>query len=187
MSVRRFDTRAIMTCAAIGVATGLLLIPFNVLSVALTAAFPLLVSLIYGLWAVPALMGLAMMRRPGAGVLASTVAGLVGMPLSTYGWMMLITMFLWGLFIEIPFMITRYRIWGTPMFLITSAFIGALSGGLLIVSLGGEQMSAATMAGAMALATVSTPVFGYLSLLGVRALARAGVGGARRQVAGGSS
>ncbi|MGI5286455.1 ECF transporter S component [Nonomuraea polychroma] len=187
MSGRRFDTRTIMTCAAIGVATGLLLIPFNLLSVALTAAFPLLVTLIYGLWAVPALMGLAMLRRPGTGILTSTVAGLVGMPLSTYGWMMVVTMFLWGLIIEIPFAVTRYRVWSTPMFLVTSAIIGAMSGALLIVSLGGEQMSTATMVGAIVLATVSTPGFGYLSLLGVRALARAGVGGARRQVAGGSS
>lgn len=182
MSRRRFSTRTIMICAAIGVATGILLAPANVLSTALTVSFPLLVTPLYGLWAAPTLLALAVLRRPGVGILASTVCGLINVPVTPYGWTMVVQMLVWGALIEIPFLITRYRIWSMWIFQVAAALIGLISGFLLFFYAGGEQLAAPARVLAVALSVVGAMVVGALTVLVAKALARAGVGAARATV-----
>lgn len=118
-AVRRrssFPTTLLLTCAALGVAGGLLLAPANWLSTALlTLGMPALSVAITGLWILPAVIALRLLRRPLVGLLVGVIAGLVIVPFSGYGFMSVVTNASWALFAELPFLVVLWRFWKTWM------------------------------------------------------------------------
>lgn len=118
-SVRRrpaAPTTLLLTCAALGVAGGLLLAPANWLStVLLTLGMPALSVAITGLWILPAVIALRLLRRPLVGLLVGIIAGLVIVPFSGYGFMSVVTNASWALFAELPFLVVLWRFWKTWM------------------------------------------------------------------------
>ncbi|SIT72317.1 ECF transporter S component [Microbacterium sp. RU33B] len=61
-------TRYLLSCAAIGAAGAVLLIPANNLAIALGTALPFLYAAMVGVWLLPSALAMALIRRPGAGV-----------------------------------------------------------------------------------------------------------------------
>ena len=118
-------TRLLLTCAALGVAGGLLLAPANWLStVLLTLGMPALSVAITGLWILPAVIALRLLRRPLVGLLVGIIAGLVIVPFSGYGFMSVVTNASWALFAELPFLVVLWRHWKTWMHYAGAALLG---------------------------------------------------------------
>ncbi|MGO1507414.1 MAG: ECF transporter S component [Microbacteriaceae bacterium] len=118
-------TTLLLTCAALGVAGGLLLAPANWLStVLLTLGMPALSVAITGLWILPAVIALRLLRRPLVGLLVGVIAGLVIVPFSGYGFMSVITNASWALFAELPFLVVLWKRWKTWMHYAGAAALG---------------------------------------------------------------
>ena len=109
----RVTTAFLLTCAAIGVAGGALLVVANWMSTALFAAVPAVSVAIAGLWLLPAVIALRLLQRPGAGLLVGLISGLVIVPFSGYGFSSVATNLWWAFFAELPFLIVLYRFWKT--------------------------------------------------------------------------
>ncbi len=179
---RRYSTRLIMTAAAIGAAVGLVILPLQYLILAVEGSLPVLAAISYGIWGMSALIPLALLRRMGVGVIGGVVAGLVS-SLSPYGLFMVLEMFVWGIFMELPFLITRYRLFGWKMFTVAGAAVGIVSCGLSTLELNFGAMTPAVVVGVLAVQIASFIVFSLLSWLIARALRRAGIGAGRREAA----
>ncbi|WP_223171978.1 ECF transporter S component [Microbacterium sp. NIBRBAC000506063] len=121
---RRFPTALLLICAAIGVAGGLLLAPANWLSTGLLATVPLFSVAIAGLWILPAVIALRLLRRPLVGILVGVISGLVIVPFSGYGFMSVVTNASWALFAELPFLVVLWRFWRTWMHYAGAALLG---------------------------------------------------------------
>lgn len=110
---RRFPTAYLLTCAALGVAGGLLLAPANWVSTVLFAAVPFVSVGIAGLWLLPSVIALRLLRRPFAGLLVGALAGLVIVPFSGYGFTSILTNLWWAFFAEAAFLVVLWRFWRT--------------------------------------------------------------------------
>ena len=110
----RSPTTLLLVCAALGVAGGALLAPANWLSTVLLAIGqpPLAVSIV-GLWILPSVIALRLLRRPLVGILVGVISGLVIVPFSGYGFMSVVTNVSWALFAELPFLVVLWRHWRT--------------------------------------------------------------------------
>ena len=65
----RATTAYLLTCAAIGVATGLLIIPATAFSTATYATLPPVSALVAGAWVIGFVVAMRLIERPGAAVL----------------------------------------------------------------------------------------------------------------------
>jgi energy-coupling factor transport system permease protein len=100
----RVSTAYLLTCAAIGVAGGILLWGATGLSTLLFATVPFISVALAGLWLLPAVVALRLIQRPMAGLLVGLLSGLVVFPY-------LFTNLWWAFFAELPFLIVLYRFW----------------------------------------------------------------------------
>ncbi|GAA3659661.1 ECF transporter S component [Microbacterium marinilacus] len=107
----RVSTAYLLTCAALGVAGGLLLAPANWVSTALFATVPFASVAIAGLWILPAVIALRLLQRPMAGLLTGVIAGLVIAPFSGYGFYSVLTNAWWSFFPEALFLVVLWRFW----------------------------------------------------------------------------
>ncbi|UYO96720.1 ECF transporter S component [Microbacterium sp. M28] len=121
---RRFPTALLLTCAALGVAGGLLLAPANWLSTLLSGPAPFASMALSGLWILPSVIALRLLQRPFVGLLVGLIAGLVLVPFSGYGFSAVLTNVMWALPAELPFLLVLYRYWGTWMHYIGALIIG---------------------------------------------------------------
>lgn len=123
---RRFPTALLLTCAALGVAGGVLLAPANWLStLLLTLGQPPIAVAIVGLWILPSVVALRLLRRPLVGLLVGVIAGLVIVPFSGYGFMSVVTNASWALFAELPFIVVLWRFWHTWQHYAGALLLGA--------------------------------------------------------------
>lgn len=107
----RISTAYLLTCAAIGVAGGILLAFGWWISLALFAAAPFASVGIAGIWVLPAVIALRLLQRPFAGLLVGLISGLVLAPFYTIS--AVATTLFWSFFPELPFMAGMYRRWNT--------------------------------------------------------------------------
>ncbi|PCE13435.1 hypothetical protein AUC47_08550 [Microbacterium sp. SZ1] len=110
---RRVPTAVLLTCAALGVAGGILLAPANWVSTLLFAGLPFVSVALAGLWLLPSVIALRLLRRPFIGLLVGLLAGLVVVPFSGYGFSSVATNLWWAAFTELPFLFVLWRHWGT--------------------------------------------------------------------------
>ncbi|MFC0681137.1 ECF transporter S component [Lysobacter korlensis] len=108
--------RAIAVVLGIGILGGLLLIPVNTYAATVARGIPLLYAPVVGAWLLPVLTSMLTVRRPGAGLAAALVAGLVNVPTTSYGIRALVTMAMVGVFLELAIAITLYRRWDRWIF-----------------------------------------------------------------------
>lgn len=102
----RVATSFLLTCAAIGVAGGLLLWAAGWISSVLFVTVPFASVAVAGLWLLPATVALRLLERPFAGILVGVISGLVVFPwFGAAIW--------WALFAEIPFLLAIYKSWRT--------------------------------------------------------------------------
>ena len=109
--MKNWSTTYLLTCAAIGVAGGFVLVGANWFSTALFGALPFVSVALAGLWLLPAVIALRLLERPLAGLLVGLISGLVIVPFSGYGFGSVATSLWWAFFAELPFLIVLYRFW----------------------------------------------------------------------------
>ncbi|WP_203711055.1 ECF transporter S component [Asanoa siamensis] len=118
-------TRFLMACAAIGAATGVLLIPTNFAAFSVSASVPLAYAPMVGLWIIGPVVALAVLRRPGSAVLTTFIAGVISIP-TPAGPSAVVTCLMVGTAIELGFLVTRYRVWAPWLFHLTAAVFTVL-------------------------------------------------------------
>lgn len=124
----RVTTAYLLTCAAIGVATGLLTIPATAFSTAIYATVPPVAALTGGVWIVGFVIALRLIERPGAAVLTGLISGLVAAPLSATGPAIIVTNLMFAAFVELPFLVTLWRVWSRWLYYIGAVLITVLYG-----------------------------------------------------------
>jgi energy-coupling factor transport system substrate-specific component len=122
----RWSTRDLLVVAAIAVAMLLVIVPVTYLTTAVQTTAPVAVMWTFGVWLLPAFMALALTHRAGAGVVAMLIAGLVQAPVVPFGWAAVAFMLMLAVPVELTFAITRYRRWGTTLFVVGGAVTGVL-------------------------------------------------------------
>src|SRR3954447_9001756 len=97
----RWRTVDIVVTAVLGVAFGVVFWAWNLLWVGTGAAFtafPPAQAVMYGVWLIPAVLALLIVRKPGAGLFAELMAALVSALLgSSWGWSVVLYGLLEGL------------------------------------------------------------------------------------------
>lgn len=122
----RVTTAYLLTCAAIGVAGGIMLWGAGWASSVLTPIAPIAAMTLSGLWLLPATIALRLLQRPLAGILTGVLSGLVVFPfLGAAVW--------WAFFAELGFLLVLYRWWS-----IWQHFAGALVVGIVYPILSAE-------------------------------------------------
>lgn len=160
----KWRTLDIVTVAVLAVVSGVVFWAWGLIWNAtgpLFAAFPPAQALMYGVWLVPGVLGMLIVRRPGAALatafLAAAVSWLLG---GTWGLSMLWYGILQGLLPELVFAVGGYRRFGRIVSLLAGAAAGAVPGildpifyysewasGWKLVYLAGCMLSAAVIAG----------------------------------------
>jgi len=175
----RFPTAILLTCAALGVAGAVLLAPMNWAATILTGPLPFLGMALAGLWLLPSVIALRLLRRPLVGLLVGLIAGLVLVPFSGYGFGSVATNLWWAAFTELPFLFVLWRFWGTWMH-----YVGAVVVALVYPVLAWAWFNLGAMPLGLQIAffaTIMASCIGStaLGILIADRLRRAGVGGRR--------
>lgn len=164
----RVSTVYLLTCAAIGVAGGVLLWGMTALSTFLFAVAPFVSVAIAGFWLLPAVVGLRLLQRPAAGLLVGLISGLVVFPyLATNLW--------WAFFAELPFLLVIYRFWGTWLHYAGAAVVGILYPILAALSFDLWSMGIGAQIGFFALTLASCLAGTWIGILVADRLRDAGV------------
>ncbi|MEM7126010.1 MAG: ECF transporter S component [Chloroflexota bacterium] len=125
--MKSWKTRDILITAVLGIVLGLLSTAVDYAYTAGGAALgPLLPQTLIGSVMFTALFIPFVVRKPGAALIGMLVIGLVQVPLSPNGILSLVVSGIYGLLIEVAFLITRYRRYGLPMLMITAMVVGAI-------------------------------------------------------------
>jgi energy-coupling factor transport system substrate-specific component len=118
----------LVTAAIFAVALGVAFWGFDVFVYPLvgiaTAGFPPLGGLATGVWILPAVVGMLLVRRPGAAIFVELIAANVELSLgNSWGVTVLISAVIQGLAVEFVFALFRYRKFG----LVVAALAGAVA------------------------------------------------------------
>lgn len=126
-------TRVLLTCAAIGVATGLVSAGAGYLSLPVSAAVPVLYGVLLGSHVLPGIVAQALLRLPWVAILTHVLAALVSSALAPHWATRFIgAAILIGGIQEGIAALTRYRHWEWWRYLISAIIVGAV----LAVSIG---------------------------------------------------
>ncbi len=124
----------IVVAAVIAVAFSVVLWAWNLLWAATGPAFaalPPLQGFMYGIWLLPGVLGMLIIRKPGAAVFTEFVAAAVSALLGTQ-WGLTVVWYglLQGLAPELVFAVTRYRRFTLPVALVAGAAAGLVAAAL---------------------------------------------------------
>lgn len=137
--MKNISTRLLMTCAAIGVAGGVLFTVHAWFGFLLANALPLVYGLTIGMYFVPGALVQALFRRPGVGFLTSALSGLVASPFQPIFFGAFLISLAIGVLQELPFLVGRYRYWKKWVFLVGSLLSGAIMTGAAAQVLGSKD------------------------------------------------
>ena len=133
-AVRNWETRDLLVVAALGIVPGLALLPVVFAGFTIRAALgPLGTILNAGLFYLPGVMALYIVRKPGASILNGVFVGLVWIPLTPFGLAVTVPTIIARIGSEIPFILTRYRRYNRSMMLVSGASAGLLSLGVIYI------------------------------------------------------
>ena len=173
--MRNVSTRLLLTCAAIGVAGGLVFALNAWIGGTIAALAPLFYGFTIGVYFVPGVVAQYVIRRGGVAVLTAGIAGLVTAPLQPLGFWATIIAIAIGAFQELPFLITRYRRWSTWLFLVGGVIAGIVCALGMYRTLAKDALDAGSGAVLMSGYFVAPVVFTALAVLLGAALVRTGV------------
>lgn len=128
---RQWRTVDAVVAAVLGVAFGVVFAGWNALWNALQPAFvgfPPAQGVMYGLWMLPGVLGMLVIRKPGAAVFTEIVASLVSMLFGGWGLTILIWGFFEGLLPELVFAAFAYRRFATRIAALAGASAGLIAG-----------------------------------------------------------
>lgn len=119
LSRYRWRTVDLVTIAVLGSAFGVIYWAWNqvwAITTPLFVAFPPAQALLYGVWMLPQVIAMLIVRRPGAALFASMAAVIVSTLLgNAFGLTMLFYGVAQGLAVELVFAVTRYRHFAWPL------------------------------------------------------------------------
>lgn len=122
---RAMSTRVLLTCAAIGVATGLISGGAGYISYAVSSLVPIIYGLILGAHVLPGVVAQALLRLPGVAIITHVLAALIGAAIApNLVFSLLGGAILFGGIQEGIAALARYRRWGTWRFVISAVVIG---------------------------------------------------------------
>jgi len=173
--MRNVSTRLLLTCAAIGVAGGLVFALNAWIGGTVAALAPLFYGFTIGVYFVPGVVAQYVIRRGGVAVLTAGIAGLVTAPLQPLGFWATIIAIAIGAFQELPFLVTRYRRWSTWLFIVGGVIAGVVCAVGMYRTLAKDALDAASGAVLMSGYFVAPVVFTALAVLLGAALVRTGV------------
>ncbi|NYD68321.1 ECF transporter S component [Agromyces atrinae] len=168
-------TRMLLTCAAIGAAGGVLLIPANNIAAAISVVMPLAYAAMTGIWLIPFVFVLALLRRPGVAILAALFASVITSFTTVYGASSLLTNLMIAIALEIPFAISLYRYWRAWVFYVGAAVFGLLYSFTAMAALGVDAWSVPMQATFVLVIIASEIAATWLGLLLARRVERTGV------------
>ena len=175
----RWRTVDIVTAAVLAVAFGAVFQAWNVLWEATTWVLPPFRGIIYGTWMLPAVLVPLVLRRPGAALLAETVAAsaeiLFGAP---WGLWLLVYGLAQGAAAELVFAFGLYRRWGLIAAMAAGGAAGVAGALLDLLAYYPEWDTDWMVLYTVLVAGSSALIAGLGGWLLVRALARTGVLGA---------
>lgn len=130
-----WSTRDLLTAIVIALAFSIILVPVTYVYIIAQGLGLLARSAVGGLYFLPAAFAAYVMRKPGAVFLVSGASGLVALPFTPFGFVVLmIGLFTGGLGELTTWLITRYRHFGLGRLMLVGAAAGLLEY-LLILSL----------------------------------------------------
>ncbi|MCC2032965.1 ECF transporter S component [Microbacterium allomyrinae] len=123
----RLSTSVLLTCAAIGVATGVLQAAAGAISAPVSAALPILYGLVLGVHVLPGVIAQELLRRPGVAIITHLVAALVASAVVPL-WIgrYIGTALLIGGLQELIAAISRYRRWEPWRFYLSAVIVGGV-------------------------------------------------------------
>ncbi|ANY65922.1 hypothetical protein BBD42_05150 [Paenibacillus sp. BIHB 4019] len=149
---------------------GMIAVVFAFVQIGMTYAFmattasigPVYARLLNGFWFMSGFMALSIIRKPGVGFVSQAIAGLVMIPLTPFGMMILFGTLINGLLTELIFLITRYRRYSTPVFAIGMSVISLIYTLLEYGPSGYGGLSLAVQTGILGASMVSGILCGWL-------------------------
>lgn len=128
----RLSTSVLLTCAAIGVATGALQAGAGALSGFVVTGAPILYGLVLGVHVLPGVVAQGLLRRPWVALITHFVAALVASAVvPPWAGRYLGTALLIGGLQEGIAALTRYRRWEPWRFFVSAVIVGAVLGGVI--------------------------------------------------------
>lgn len=175
--MQRLSTRLLLTCAAIGVGGGLVFVVSGYVGGTISATAPVLYGLIIGVYFLPGVVAQALLRRGGVALMTGLTAGLVSAAFSPQWFFRYFgTGLAIGLLQEIPFAVSRYRVWRSWVFYLAAGIAGIVFAASVLVVLGIDHFTPVAQAAYIALFVLSPIAFTAAGRGVAAALARAGVG-----------
>lgn len=171
----RPSTRDMLVAAAIGVAGSLIVVPLTYLQVFAGIAHVYLVAATLGLWFLPCVVPLIVVRKPGASLIACLAMGVVSAATTPFGVAAIGALIMEGLLIELPFMITLYRRWTRPQFVASAILFSALMGTMAPRAVGVDSPTTPMTLISFAVALASSLVFLVLGFAVAKGLRSRGV------------
>ncbi|MFC7530261.1 ECF transporter S component [Actinoplanes sp. GCM10030250] len=172
--MKNLTTRFLMACAAIGAATGVLLLPANFVAAAVAPTVPLAYATFLGVWLLGPVVAMAVLRRPGAAVLTMLIAGIINIP-TPAGPSAIVTNLMVGVALELGFLVTRYRIWRPWLFYVTALAFETFYAITAYAYFNIDDMAIAVRVVFFALMAASAVVFTWLGLVVADRLTATGV------------
>jgi energy-coupling factor transport system permease protein len=120
--------QAIGVAALLGGILGLVLMPATSYALSVGMQIQLLYAPIVGLWFLPPVTAMLLLRRPGVGFVASAVAGVMMSIAPPFEARTIFGMAVLGVVLELGVAVRRYRSWDKPIFAVTILFACALHG-----------------------------------------------------------
>ncbi|GAA3659648.1 ECF transporter S component [Microbacterium marinilacus] len=175
---RSLDTRTLLVCAAVGVATGLLGAVAGWVTIAVLAAAPVVYGFVLGVHVLPGVIAQRLLRRPGAALATHVLAALVSSAFAPmYLWQFLLTALLFGGVQEASAAIGRYRSWSPLRLIATAVAIGALVAVAVAFAADLENLALWAQVLYIVLAVAGPVAWSIVGLSVSAALRRAGVAG----------
>ena len=123
----RLSTSVLLTCAAIGVATGVVAGIAGWVTPVVLATIPIVYGFVLGAHVLPGIVAQELLRRPWVALIAHLIAALVASAMAPqWAFRFLGTAILFGGIQELVAAITRYRVWNAWRFFISALVIGVV-------------------------------------------------------------
>lgn len=171
----RWSTRELLTAAVLAMAFAVLFVPFVYLYAAVLSLGILARSALTGLFFMPAAFAAYTLRKPGAVIFVSLVSGLVAIPFTPYGLLVLGIGALTGAIGEAAcWLVTRYRHFSLARTIGMSFVTGLVEFVLVLFSLRISQIEPLILVAAIALSVLGFVVIGIVARFLADAVARTG-------------
>ncbi|MFF1573868.1 ECF transporter S component [Leifsonia sp. NPDC058292] len=174
--MKNTSTRLLLTCAAIGVAGGIVFSVSAYISGTLAAAAPMFYGAVIGVYFLPGVIAQALLRRGGVALITSVIAGLVSVPFQPIGFAAVMAAGSIGLLQELPFAVTLYRYWRAWLFYAAVTVAGLIFGFGVFIAQGVELSRPWVQVLHIGLFVVSPIVFTWLGRAIAAGLDRTGAG-----------